>query len=68
MQTVLRIVNDRASQLVAFGGALVNAAFAFGAPIDEAQILSLDGLLFAGVALLAGRDIARARKQEPPTS
>lgn len=53
MQTVLRIVNDRASQLVAFGGALVNAAFAFGAPIDEAQILSLDGLLFAGVALLA---------------
>ncbi len=66
MDTVLRIINERASQIVALGGAAINVAFVFGAPLDEAQILALNGLLFTLVAVLTGREIVVARRQQPP--
>lgn len=67
MSRILRIINERSSQIVALGGALINVAFTFGVPLTQGQILSLDGLLFAVIAVVIGRNITTARKATPPT-
>ncbi len=67
MNRILRTINERSSQIVALGGALINVAFTFGVPLTERQILSLDGLLFTLIAVVIGRDISIARKAPPPT-
>ena len=66
MKTALRIVNNRASQIVAFGGALLTLAQAFGVPITPEQMSALAGVLLLGVGLLAGRNITQAERRPPP--
>ena len=67
MKTALRIVNNRASQFVAFGGALLTLAQAFGVPITPEQMSALAGVLLLGVGLLAGRNISSAERRPPPS-
>lgn len=66
MNTLITIVNNRASQIVAFGGAVINVAVQFGVPMTDGQVNALNLALLTLVGLLAGRDINTARKQPPP--
>jgi hypothetical protein len=65
MKPVLTIIDERASLLVALGGAILNVIVAFGAPLTIEQLGSLDVLLFTTVAFLANRDIGTARRLPP---
>ena len=65
MNTALRIINERASLIVAVGGAVLNVVVAFGVELTMEQLGSLDVLLFTTVALLANRDIGTARRLPP---
>lgn len=66
MNAVLRIANNRASQIAAVGGALIMAVSEFGVELTDGQERVLFTLLFAVVGLLAGRDIGRAERRPPP--
>ena len=65
MNRAMRIANNRGSQIVAFGGALLTAAQAFGVPITAEQMSALAGVLLLGVGLLAGRNITQAARRPP---
>ena len=67
MRTALRIVNNRASQIVAFGGAVIVAVSEFGVELTDGQERALFGLLFAVVAVLAGHNITQAERRPPPS-
>ena len=67
MKTALRIVNNRASQIVAFGGAVIVAVSEFGVELTDGQERALFGLLFAVVAVLAGHNITQAERRPPPS-
>ena len=67
MNAVLRIANNRASQIVAFGGAVIVAVSEFGVELTDGQERALFGLLFAVVAVLAGRNITQAERRPPPS-
>ena len=67
MKTAMRIVNNRASQIVAFGGALLTLLQAFGVPLTPEQMTAIAGVLLLGVGLLAGRNISNAERRPPPS-
>ena len=67
MKTAMRIVNNRASQFVAFGGALLTLLQAFGVPLTPEQMTAIAGVLLLGVGLLAGRNITQAERRPPPS-
>ena len=64
---MLRIANNRASQIAAVGGALIMAVSEFGVELTDGQEQVLFTLLFAVVGLLAGRNITQAERRPPPT-
>ena len=65
MSMVMNIVNRRASQIVAFGGALLTLAQTFGVPLTPEQMSAIAGVLLLGVGLLAGRNITQAERRPP---
>lgn len=65
MNAFIQFVNARTSQIVAFGGAVMNVAVQFGAPLTDGQTNAVNLALLALVGLLVGRDITTARKQTP---
>jgi hypothetical protein len=65
MTTIVNLVKTEPAIVVGFVDALIVLAITFGVPINEDQKAAIDGLLAAGLAVVAGIAI---RSQVSPTA